>query len=227
MKRLSMIVVLVALMGINAFAQTQQPTCILEVKANLGLAKQWFKPVSECLEDCDTFANLCVDDTLVIYSTTGNGYVAVRTNGDISKADIFYLPGANNISDCSILVLVKLPTQLTNSMFVAGIMTELSVMVHLEVLVPFLVQTREVRCSCWCISWCIDLMQFSPAIPFPADSIFYIGIDFGYKNGDTIALVQVLEKTGYVLVSTPRRTVGSGLLWWWMNWSNLGIHRNQ
>ena len=195
-----MIVVLVALMGINAFAQTQQPTRTAEVKANLGLAKQSLMGSSERLEDCDTFANLCVDDTLVIYSTAAGGYVAGQNGyGDISKADIFYLPGANNIKGALLYFGVGKAANSTDKFNVRcwdndGTFGDGSPGGPGTVLGSKLVKYSDVAADVLADE--LTYVQFSPAIPFPADSIFYIGIDFGYKNGDTIALVQVLERTG-------------------------------
>lgn len=200
MKRLSMLVVLVALMGINAFAQTPQPTRTAEVKANLGLAKQSLMGSSERLEDCDTFANLCVDDTLVIYETAAGGYVAGQNGyGDISKADIFYLPGANNIKGALFYFGVGKAANSTDKFNVRcwdndGTFGDGSPGGPGTVLGSKLVKYSDVAADVLADE--LTYVQFSPAISFPADSIFYIGIDFGYKAGDTIALVQVLERTG-------------------------------
>ncbi len=105
MKRLSMLIMLVALLGINAFAQTnkQQPNRPSSVSETLGKAKPSLFGSAQRPTDCDTFVNLCDDDTLVIYSVNSTacsganakgGYVTGQNCfGDKAKADIFGLPG--------------------------------------------------------------------------------------------------------------------------------------
>ena len=101
MKRFSFLIVLVTLIGINAFAQTTQPVRTAQIKANLGKAKPSMMGSSLRTQDCDTFANLCFDDTLALWSTAGGWVAGQNEYGDISKADIFYLPGTT-IKGCLI-----------------------------------------------------------------------------------------------------------------------------
>lgn len=190
-----MLIVLVSLMGINAFAQTARTA---HIKANLGLAKPSLMGSSQRIEDCDTFVNLCSDDTLAIWSTAG-GYVAGQNEyGDKSKADIFLLPGttikgvllyfgvgkaANTVDKFNVRVWDNDGTFGDGSPGGPG-----------TVLGTKLVKYNDVKNDV--LNGDLTYVQFSPAIAMPADSIFYCGIDFGYKAGDTIALVTTIDRAG-------------------------------
>ena len=94
MKTFYSIIVLVSLMVVNTVAQTTQTVRTSQIEANLGLVKPSMLGSSQRTEDCDTFSNLCPDDSLVVYTTAAGGYVAGQNGyGDISKADVFKLPG--------------------------------------------------------------------------------------------------------------------------------------
>jgi hypothetical protein len=41
----------------------------------------------------------------------------------------------------------------------------------------------------------LTTVTFATPVAFPADSIFYMGIDFTYKAGDTLAMVSALDRT--------------------------------
>ncbi|MBK9730240.1 MAG: T9SS type A sorting domain-containing protein [Chitinophagaceae bacterium] len=196
MKRLSILLVLVTLMGINAFAQTARTA---QIKTNLGKAKPSMMGSSQRIEDCDTFVNLCVDDELVLYSTTG-GYVCGQNEyGDVSKADIFYLPGttikgvllyfgfakaANTVDKVKVRVWDNDGTFADGNPGAPG--TILS-----EKLVSYQTISDDVN-----IDADLTYVQFNSPVAIPADSLFYIGINFGYKKNDTVALVSTLDRTG-------------------------------
>src|SRR4030095_10571043 len=108
MKKFAILLMLVAMIGVNAFAQTSLSYSIKEI---LGPAKPSLLGGSSRPLDCDTFINLCSDDTLVLYSAqcvTGvpGGYVCGHNcAGHKSKADIFLLPGiAGNTTIKGVLI---------------------------------------------------------------------------------------------------------------------------
>jgi hypothetical protein len=96
MKRLSMLLMLVALISVSAFAQTSRHDGVRLMK-KMGVAKPSLLGSADRIEDCDTFVNLCNEDTLVAYYATCDGihlggYITGHNcYGDNAKADIFYL----------------------------------------------------------------------------------------------------------------------------------------
>jgi hypothetical protein len=200
MKRLSMLIVLVSLMGINAFAQTNQTPRTAAVKANLGLAKPELMGSSSRVLDCDTFINLCPDDTLVLYSVVGGGYVAGQNvYGDIAKADIFYLPGTS-LKGCLLYFGYATAANTVDKFNVTawdndGTFADASPGAPGTVLATKLVKYSDVVADVTANALTyVAFPSGGPAIP--ADSIFYVGFEFGYKAGDTIALVTTLDRTG-------------------------------
>jgi hypothetical protein len=71
MKRLSILLMLVVLIGVSAFAQTSRKSYVHE---NLGVPKKSLLGDSRPTV-CDTFVNLCDDDTLVYYSASCDGVI--------------------------------------------------------------------------------------------------------------------------------------------------------
>lgn len=198
MKRFSFLFVLVTLIGINAFAQTTQPVRTAQVKANLGKAKPSMMGSSLRTQDCDTFANLCFDDTLALWSTAGGWVAGQNEYGDISKADIFYLPGST-IKGCLIYFGFAKAANTVDKFNVRvwdndGTFADGSPGGPGTILGTKLVKYSDVVTDV--TNGDLTYVQFSPEITMPADSLFYCGINFGYKKNDTIAMVTTLDRTG-------------------------------
>ncbi|MEO6169175.1 MAG: T9SS type A sorting domain-containing protein [Chitinophagales bacterium] len=201
MKKLSMLIVLVSLMGINAFAQTARTA---PLKATLQLAKPAEMGASSSkllIQDCDTFANLCASDTFAVIYTYGTGlYVSGQNSfGDISKADIFQTGGttikgvliwfgvgkaANTIDKFNVRVWEN------DGTFNDGVTPGAPGSILSSKLVKYSDVAADV------LAGALTYVQFSPAVPILNDGIYYIGVDFGYKNGDTIAVRTTLDRTG-------------------------------
>lgn len=186
-------------MGINVLAQTAPVARTSQIKTNLGLVKPSMLGSSQRTEDCDTFSNLCVDDLLTIYSVPLGGYVAGQNAyGDISKADIFQLPGTT-IKGVMLFFGVGKAVNTVDQFKVRiwdndGDFANGSPGAPGTVLAETLVKYNDVKTDV--ANSAITYVEFNPAVAIPADSIFYAGINFGYKNGDTIALVTTMNRTG-------------------------------
>lgn len=197
MKRFSLLVVLVSLLGISAFAQTAITPRTAQIKTNLGKAKPSMMGSSQRTQDCDTFINLCYDDQLVIYSTAG-GYVAGQNEyGDVSKADIYYLPGTT-IKGCLIYFGFAKAANSVDKFKVRiwdndGTFYDGSPGAPGTVLAEKLVKYSDVVTDV--ANGDLTYVNFG-SVTMPADSIFYCGINFGYKANDTIAMVTTLDRTG-------------------------------
>ncbi|MEO6166038.1 MAG: T9SS type A sorting domain-containing protein [Chitinophagales bacterium] len=198
MKKLYSFIVLVSLTGINAWAQTNQPARTPQVKAKLGLVKPFLPGPFQLTEACDTFNNFCPDDELVLYMTAG-GYVGGQNEyGDISKADIFKLPGtaiqglllffgagsaANSVDQFKVRIWDNDGSFADGS--TGGPGTVLA-----ETLVKYIDVESDVA------NGDMTYVEFNPLVAMPADSTFYAGINFGYNAGDTIGLNTTLDRSG-------------------------------
>lgn len=205
MKRLSILLLLVALMGINAFAQTSRNSYI---QKNLGVPKASLLGGDSRPTVCDTFVNLCSDDTLVLYTascTTGvpGGYVCGHNcYGDKAKVDIFGVPGiVGNTTIKGVLLFfgVGKAANTTDQFNVrvwdhSGTFGDGGSGAPGTILGSKAVKYNTVKNDV--TNGNLTYVQFASAIAFPSDSIFYAGIDFSYKSGDTVALINTLDRTG-------------------------------
>lgn len=200
MKRLSMLLMLVALLGVNAFAQTSRTS---HVSQSLGKAKPTMLGSSQRILDCDTFVNLCSDDTLVVYTsqcTAGvpGGYVCGHNcYGDKSKADIFYLPGTT-IKGALLYFGVGKNANTTDKVNVRvwdndGTFADGGTGGPGTVLGTATITYKQINTDVTAGN--LSYVQFPTPITMPADSLFYLGIDYSYKKNDTVALVNVLDRT--------------------------------
>jgi len=196
-----MLLMLVALLGVNAFAQTSRTS---HVAQSLGKAKPSMLGSSQRILDCDTFVNLCSDDTLVIYTATcdgvpGHSYVCGHNcYGDKSKADIFGLPGTT-IKGALLYFGVGKNANTTDKVNVRvwdndGTFADGGTGAPGTVLGSTTITYAKVAADV--TAGALSYVQFPTPITMPADSIFYLGIDYTYKNHDTVALVNVLDRTG-------------------------------
>ncbi|MBA2422711.1 MAG: T9SS type A sorting domain-containing protein [Chitinophagales bacterium] len=202
MKRLSMLIVLVALLGINVFAQTTRSSQISKI---LGPAKPSLLGTAQRPTDCDTFANLCEDDTLVIYSLSPGscapgdkgGYVTGHNcYGDKSKADIFLLPG-ETIKGLLLYFGVAKAANTTDKFTVRiwdnnGLFGDGSPGAPGTVLASKQVTYNQAKADV--LAEELTYVEFTTPVAIPADSIFYAGIDYTYKAGDTLALVVTQQR---------------------------------
>ncbi|MBK6484943.1 MAG: T9SS type A sorting domain-containing protein [Chitinophagaceae bacterium] len=200
MKTFYSIIVLVSLMVINTVAQTTQTVRTSQISTNLGLVKPSMLGFSQRTEDCDTFSNLCPDDSLVIYTTSAGGYVAGQNGyGDISKADVFKLPGTT-IKGVMLFFGVGTAADTVNQFKVRiwdndSLFADGSTGAPGTVLAETLVKYNDVKNDV--ANGDMTYVEFDPDVTMPADSTFYAGINFGYNAGDTIALVTTMERTGF------------------------------
>jgi hypothetical protein len=160
---------------------------------------------SDRIEDCDTFVNLCVDDTLVLYTATcdgihDGGYVCGHNcYGDNAKADLFYLPG-QTIKGCLLYFAYATAANKKDSLTVNvwapdGLFADGGTGAPGTILGSY----KKLRYNTAKVdvdSGFLTYVQFATPITMPSDSLFYMGIDFKYKAKDTVALVNVLDRTG-------------------------------
>jgi hypothetical protein len=198
MKKVLTLVLLIAV-STTAFSQTTKRQH--KIAKNLGSVEQTLYNYMD-RDDCDTFFNLCADDTLALYSCTCDGvtfggYVAGHNcYADKAKADYFYR-GGTSLTGAVLYIGWATSVNSTDKFNVRawdddGLFYDGSAGAPGTILgtktVTYLAAETDVT------NLALTYVDFTTPIAIPADSLFYVGIDFAYKPGDTVALVTTLDR---------------------------------
>ena len=134
---------------------------------------------------CDTLSNIGASDTLSIYNSSGWGYVAGHNDyGDIAKAEFYNYTGA--------------PVQLSGAIYGFGVGTTTSATTNVQMKVwannagvpGAQLYTQNVLLQ----TIATDVAAGNPTVvnfttPVAITGPFYVGVQFAYAAGDTVALI--------------------------------------
>lgn len=159
---------------------------------------------------CDTLANFDVaTSTPTIYTAQSGGYVAGQNGyGDISKADIFTNNTANAFVDQAIIVFGVGASSGTGHTANANVWNDASG------LPGTIIGTKTVTYDVIAADVTAQLptiIDFSPNVNLPIGN-FYVGMNFDYHAGDTLAIVTNLD--GETVPGTAYEEWGQGGGWY-------------
>jgi hypothetical protein len=203
MKRFSFLMFFFSFFCLTAFSQSSRTS---NIQQNLGPVKPSMFGNSRP-SGCDTFSNICADDTLVVYTATCSlgtigGYVCGQNcYGDLSKVDIFHVAGQAGSTNITGVLFFFAVGQAANAIdalnvriwddngqFADGGSGAPGTILATEALLYNTVKTDVTNGN-------MTYVPFSSPVAFPLDSSFYAGIDFTYEAGDTVSIINVLDRT--------------------------------
>ncbi len=141
--------------------------------------------IAVAVNSCDSVTNFASTFTPTIYTVTGGGYVAGQNSyGDISKCDQYTVTGANKVVTGVLLGFGAGTSSGTGQTANVNVWNDASGFPG-TVLGTSTILYDSIAADA--TAGTLAYVQFTPRIP--VSGVIYVGVDFGYNAGDSLALV--------------------------------------